>query len=306
MADPVRVFVSHHHSPYEDAFTARLVGDLKAAGVDVWVDDEGITSGDFVRKISEGLAGRQWLVLVTTPDALQSPWVRTEVDTALAEVTARRMLGVIPFVITPANEHDMPLLWRNLHRYDATAGYEPARDRLLQTLRMTASPFPTHYPPTTADYTPSPGVSAGKHPAYSSSISPSRALWVPVGIMVLLAVGALPIVLVHANSLGQATPQVFLVALGLFVILSLVSGFLFSGLGVLIGRALFRDRTSTTPIISTAVAGTASFFFYGTIFDSFDTVPQIDVVFEWTAAGLAFSLIVAIIMFRVLPSKSRS
>jgi hypothetical protein len=59
MADPVRIFVSHHHSPQEDAFTARLVEDLKAAGADAWVDEEGITSDDFVRKISEGLAGRQ-------------------------------------------------------------------------------------------------------------------------------------------------------------------------------------------------------------------------------------------------------
>lgn len=59
MPDPVRVFVSHHHSVDEDAFTARLVADLKATGADVWVDEEGITSGDFVHKINEGLAGRQ-------------------------------------------------------------------------------------------------------------------------------------------------------------------------------------------------------------------------------------------------------
>lgn len=35
MADQARVFVSHHHSPAEDAFTARLVADLEAAGADV-------------------------------------------------------------------------------------------------------------------------------------------------------------------------------------------------------------------------------------------------------------------------------
>jgi hypothetical protein len=32
MADPVRVFVSHHHSPEEDAFTDHLIADLEAAG----------------------------------------------------------------------------------------------------------------------------------------------------------------------------------------------------------------------------------------------------------------------------------
>jgi hypothetical protein len=72
MAEQVRVFVSHHHSPDEDRSTAQLMRDLQAAGADVWVDDKGITSDDFVQKISEGLAGRQWLVLVMTPAALAS------------------------------------------------------------------------------------------------------------------------------------------------------------------------------------------------------------------------------------------
>src|SRR5215471_1301103 len=82
MAEKIGVFVSHHHSPEEDAFTARLVADLEAAGADVWVDTSGITSDDFVKKISEGLAGRQWLVLVMTPAALASPWVQREVNVA--------------------------------------------------------------------------------------------------------------------------------------------------------------------------------------------------------------------------------
>jgi len=43
-SDTSRVFVSHHHSRDEDAFTSRLVNALKAAGADVWVDISGITS----------------------------------------------------------------------------------------------------------------------------------------------------------------------------------------------------------------------------------------------------------------------
>ncbi len=48
MSEPTRVFVSHHHGPKEDAATARLVGDLEAAGADVWVDYQGVASGSFV------------------------------------------------------------------------------------------------------------------------------------------------------------------------------------------------------------------------------------------------------------------
>jgi hypothetical protein len=137
MADPVRVFVSHHHSPEEDTFTARLMADLKAAGADAWVDTAGITSDDFVKKISEGLAGRQWLMLVMTPDALRSPWVQREVNAALNEHTAGRMLGVLPFVMLPCFEQAIPVLWRTLHRYDATKSYEAARDGLLGAIGLT-------------------------------------------------------------------------------------------------------------------------------------------------------------------------
>jgi Restriction endonuclease/TIR domain len=127
MSGDVRVFVGHHHSPEEDAFTVRLVADLEAAGADVWVDTRGLTSGNFIRKISEGLAGRQWLVLIMTPAALGSEWVQEEVDAALYQVKVKGMLGVIPFI---------PPIWAPLHRYDATGSYELARDGLLEAIGL--------------------------------------------------------------------------------------------------------------------------------------------------------------------------
>ena len=136
MADQVRVFVSHHHSPEEDVFTARLADDLKAAGADVWVDEERITSDDFIKKINEGLTGRQWLVLVMTPDALRSPWVQAEVNAALNQWRKGRMLGVVPIVAKPCADEDIPPLLDPLQRYDATRAYEPARNRLLSALGL--------------------------------------------------------------------------------------------------------------------------------------------------------------------------
>jgi formylglycine-generating enzyme required for sulfatase activity len=136
MSERVRVFVSHHHSPEEDAFTARLVSDLETAGADVWVDSAGIASDDFVKRISEGMAGRQWLVLVMSPAALKSPWVQREVNVALNEHSAGRMLGVLPFVMQPCSEEDIPLLWRTLQRHDAAKGYETARGRLFAALGL--------------------------------------------------------------------------------------------------------------------------------------------------------------------------
>src|SRR6476620_6121288 len=123
MAEKIGVFISHHHSEEEDRFTSRLVTDLEIAGADVWVDDVRITSDDFIQKINEGLVGRQWLVLVMTPDALRSPWVQTEVNAALNQVRKGRMFGVIPMMAEPCDDADIPPLLDALHRYDATRNY---------------------------------------------------------------------------------------------------------------------------------------------------------------------------------------
>src|SRR5215831_14220970 len=119
MAEQVRVFISHHHSYEEDAFTTQLVHDLESAGMDVWIDEKGITSGSLVQKISAGLQERQWLLVILTPAALASPWVQTEVDAGLQEVHAGRMRAVIPIMVKPCDEAEIPLLWRSLFRYDA-------------------------------------------------------------------------------------------------------------------------------------------------------------------------------------------
>jgi hypothetical protein len=160
MPEQVRVFISHHHSFEEDAFTRQLVHDLETAGIDVWVDEKGVTSGSFVKKISEGLKDRQWLLFIMTPAALVSPWVQSAVDAGLQEVHAGRMRGVIPVMAQPCDEHDVPILWRSLYYYDATEQYEAARDRLISTLKnggppsvastMSARPLTTTPPKPTA------------------------------------------------------------------------------------------------------------------------------------------------------------
>jgi hypothetical protein len=278
MPDPVRVFVSHHHSPAEDAFTARLVADLQIADADVWVDQQNIASDDFVRKISEGLAGRQWLVLVMTPAAIASPWVQREVNTALNEQTAGRMLGVIPVVMTPCHESAIPLLWRTLQRYDATRGYEQARDRLLLTFGLVAPvasrPVP-YQPPAPAPYVPPvpPVYQAGtpyqsatgqkQAPAKTSAaagfVSIRKALWVPpllsagIGLVSGAILSIISIVLHREYSLVDLL-NTGLLLLVFTVVTGLVS-LVLSGLCLLIGRVGFHNQTSTVPATSTILGG---------------------------------------------------
>jgi hypothetical protein len=132
MPEPVRVFISHSHR--DDNFTNGLVSDLRDAQVDVWVDVDGITHDDFIKRINDGLRGREWLVLVMTPDALRSEWVQAEVNAALNLVHQGRMKGVIPLVAKPCSEEDIPPLWATLHRIYATDIYWVALQKLLNAL----------------------------------------------------------------------------------------------------------------------------------------------------------------------------
>jgi formylglycine-generating enzyme required for sulfatase activity len=176
MAERVRVFVSHHRSPEEDAFSARLVADLEVAGAAVWVNARSSTAGAFIRKINEGLAGRQWLVLVMTPAALRLQWIQREVNVALRQVKGRRMLGVIlfvPFVMAPCDEALVPPGWARLQRYDATSDYPAARDGLLRALGLA---FPA-----------ASGQPASRQPAAHTIMSEQLPVQLPVQLPTRLA-----------------------------------------------------------------------------------------------------------------------
>jgi toxoflavin biosynthesis protein ToxD len=64
--------------------------------------------------------------------------VRREVNAAINEQTAGRMLGVLPLVLQPCVEQDIPMLWRPLHRYDATQDATAAIAKLLGALGLAA------------------------------------------------------------------------------------------------------------------------------------------------------------------------
>jgi formylglycine-generating enzyme required for sulfatase activity len=140
MADQVRVFVSHHHSDQEDAFTARLVDELQHAGAVTWVDVADIRDGDFMERINTALSSSDWVVVVFTPASLHSKPVRTEVNAALNLVWQGRLRGVIPVVAEQCELAEIPPTWTTLQRYDAIRDYQTSLDGLLKALGLSLSP----------------------------------------------------------------------------------------------------------------------------------------------------------------------
>src|SRR2546421_9254668 len=94
-----RIFVSHCH--LDNDFGTRLAQDLRRVLADedaVFYDVLGGLHGDerWWEKIVEELTARDVFLLILSPDAMNSSWVRREIDVALNE-----------------NKHIIPLLYRS-------------------------------------------------------------------------------------------------------------------------------------------------------------------------------------------------
>jgi tetratricopeptide (TPR) repeat protein len=72
----MKVFVSHSHT--NNDFCAGLVQGLKAAGADVWYDEEKLHAGQLGPVIERELRERPVFLVVLSPAALQSRWVEDE------------------------------------------------------------------------------------------------------------------------------------------------------------------------------------------------------------------------------------
>lgn len=119
-----RVFVSHASS--DVAFATNLGRDLRQLGADVWMDSSHLGAGDFVDRINDALQRSDVFVLVLTPAAVASQWVRQEMNAAIT----REKQGLLRALFVVMAEHCplgvIPPLWTVYNRYDATADYTSA------------------------------------------------------------------------------------------------------------------------------------------------------------------------------------
>jgi hypothetical protein len=94
MAKTKQVFISYATKDAE--FAHRLADDLKRLGVPVWIAPESIRPGEsWVSAIERGLEESSHVVVVLTPAALESRWVKKETDIAIARERKGR-IQVIP------------------------------------------------------------------------------------------------------------------------------------------------------------------------------------------------------------------
>lgn len=124
------VFISYSR---EDIHAVdRLVGELGAAGVETWVDREGIQVGEkWRRRIVDAIEGADAVLAVLSPDFVTSDNVRKELD--IAEEIKKPILPVV--IRSTAIPKDMLYQLVGLQQIDLVDSFDLGVKQLVETVR---------------------------------------------------------------------------------------------------------------------------------------------------------------------------
>ncbi len=219
-----RIFVCYREEVQRDHFFAQqLIDDLHNAGndiatlenIEINIDDE-----QFDDALHQELLTCEWVLLVLTPEALQSSKIGMVVNTALTCIMQKKIRNLFAMLAAPVEQQDMPPTWTTIRRFDATQDYPRALARLLLTLHPTDAT-------TTYDAQVYNAPSPSLHPVPPSIESqPTRPLLFTDGKPLSLTHGKPPSLL--KSTAAQQNTQRWFVPLIIFFILILIVSLIYS------------------------------------------------------------------------------
>jgi hypothetical protein len=136
-----RVFVSYSHQ--DAALVDRLVHDLEANRISVWLDVKEIEIGGSLTRALEGaLANCSAIVLVLSSHSVSSAWVQREYRAAVqlqkADEEGRPL--ILPAL---ADDCEVPVFLRDILWADFRSGYEGAFRKMVRRLGVTEPQIPS-------------------------------------------------------------------------------------------------------------------------------------------------------------------
>lgn len=130
-----RVFLSH--SSQDREFVEKLAIRLSRAGVDVWYDKWEIRVGDSVaEKIENGISVSDSFVAVLSEHSVKSPWVRKELDAAIAEEIGRKGAYILPVL---AEDCEIPPLLAGKRYANFATSPDQAFEELVEAIVLRRS-----------------------------------------------------------------------------------------------------------------------------------------------------------------------
>lgn len=160
-----KIFVSYSRKDMD--FARKLARDLEKAGYNVWWDITDLRGGDdWVRTIPAAIADSKYIIVVITPNSVESEWVRKEYTQALS---LRKK--IIPIMLVPIA---VPFALNTINFVNFAVGeYEDNFKNLLSPLGFTGKP------PEVTPY--------NQTKAMLSSMLRKYAVYIAIAIILLLA-----------------------------------------------------------------------------------------------------------------------
>lgn len=91
------IFLSH--TADDKPFARSLTKSLNNVGIKVWIDEAEIKVGDtLIEKIREGIDSVEYVGVILSPAAVESNWVKRELDVAMNQEIENRRIKVIPIL----------------------------------------------------------------------------------------------------------------------------------------------------------------------------------------------------------------
>lgn len=128
--NPRLIFLSH--ASQDTPFAKRLATDLRARGWEVWIAFDKLRPGEeWAEKINHGLAESTIFLVVLSPHAAASPWVKIETNAAI-NLERQHALRFIPLDFAPIP--NIPPLWQAYQWISFRQGYDKGLQSLWQAL----------------------------------------------------------------------------------------------------------------------------------------------------------------------------
>lgn len=131
-AAPARVFLSYAHPDRSAA--EEIARALQLAHFQVWFDSWELKQGDSIAtRVREGLSASDFLVVLLSPDSVNSRWVREEVTIGLSNELRQRAIGVVPTIL---RDCEVPQALRGLAAIDLSSDRMAGIERLVERLSL--------------------------------------------------------------------------------------------------------------------------------------------------------------------------
>jgi hypothetical protein len=129
----MNVFLSYSHR--DKAWAVAVAERLRAEGFEVWDSETELFPGDnFASRIAEALESADAMVVLLSPDAMASDWIKHEIDFALG---SSRLSGrLVPVIVRTTTK--LPWILQRLRTIGPEGGPGVVAEGVLQALRKAA------------------------------------------------------------------------------------------------------------------------------------------------------------------------